>query len=130
MSKNNVIELAGRETGNDPLTELLRTGAERLICQAVEAELQGLLAEHADRRTEDGRAGVVRNGHLPAVSPHLFGGLTIKASRAALPLRSGPYGYTFHPACFNSSRITLRKASSKDLSCALICSRNASFISV
>jgi transposase-like protein len=66
MSKNNVIELTGREAGNDPLTELLKAGAERLIYQAVEAELQALLAEHADRRTEDGKAGVVRNGHLPA----------------------------------------------------------------
>ena len=65
MSKNNVIELAGREAGEDPLTELLRTGAERLIYQAVEAELEAFLAKHADRRTEDGKAGVVRNGHLP-----------------------------------------------------------------
>ena len=65
MSKNNVIELASREAGNDPLTELLRAGAERLIYQAVEAELQELLAKHADRRTEDGKAGVVRNGYLP-----------------------------------------------------------------
>jgi len=66
MSKHNVIELAGREAGNDPLSELLRTGVERLIYQAVEAELETLLAEHADRRTEDGKAGVVRNGYLPA----------------------------------------------------------------
>ena len=66
MSKHNVIELAGRELGNDPLSELLRSGAERLIYQAVEAELETLLAEHADRRTEDGKAGVVRNGYLPA----------------------------------------------------------------
>ncbi len=66
MSKNNVIDLSGREAGNDPLTDLLRAGAERLIYQAVEAELQELLAEHADRRTEDGKAGVVRNGYLPA----------------------------------------------------------------
>ena len=66
MSKNNVIEMGGREAGNDPLTELLRAGAERLIYQAVEAELEALLAEHAGRRTEDGKAGVVRNGHLPA----------------------------------------------------------------
>jgi len=66
MSKNNVIDLSGRETGYDPLTELLRAGAERLIYQAVEAELQELLAQHVDRRTEDGKAGVVRNGHLPA----------------------------------------------------------------
>lgn len=66
MGKNNVIKLSGRDTLSDPLTELLRTGAERLIYQAVEAELQTLLAAHTGRRTEDGKAGVVRNGHLPA----------------------------------------------------------------
>ena len=62
MSKNNVVKLTGRDTITDPLTELLITGAEQLIYLAVEAEL---LAEHSKRRTEDGRAGVVRNGHLP-----------------------------------------------------------------
>ena len=66
MGKSNVIELAGREASADPLTELLRTGAAKLIYQAVEAELQELLTRHADRRTADGKAGVVRNGHLPA----------------------------------------------------------------
>ncbi|MEJ1368833.1 MAG: transposase, partial [Candidatus Sedimenticola sp. (ex Thyasira tokunagai)] len=66
MSKNNVVKLAGRDTIIDPLTELLRSGAEQLIYQVVEAELLELLAEHAERRTEDGKAGVVRNGHLPA----------------------------------------------------------------
>jgi len=65
MSKNNVVKLTGRDTITDPLTELLRTGAEQLIYQAVEAELLELLAEHAERRTEAGKAGVVRNGHLP-----------------------------------------------------------------
>jgi hypothetical protein len=29
----------------------------------VEAELQELLAEHSERRTVDGKAGVVRNGY-------------------------------------------------------------------
>ena len=66
MSKNNVVELTGREAGADPLTELLRAGAKQLIRQAVEAELQGLLAEYSDRRTEGGKASVVRNGYLPA----------------------------------------------------------------
>jgi transposase-like protein len=47
------------------LTELLRTGAQQLICQAVEAELQELLEQHSERRTGDGKAGVVRNGYLP-----------------------------------------------------------------
>ncbi len=31
MSKNNVVKLAGRDTIIDPLTELLRSGAEQLI---------------------------------------------------------------------------------------------------
>lgn len=66
MVKNNVVELSGREVITDPLTELLRAGAEQLIYQAVEAELQALLKAHSGRRTEDGQAGVVRNGHLPA----------------------------------------------------------------
>jgi hypothetical protein len=50
MSKNNVIELAGRDESQDPLTELLRTGAQQLIQQAVEAELQSLLAQHTEKR--------------------------------------------------------------------------------
>ncbi len=66
MEKNNVIELAGRDTIVDPLTDLLRTGAEKLIYQAVEAELQDLLMQHSEHRTEAGNAGVVRNGFLPA----------------------------------------------------------------
>ena len=66
MSKNNVIELEGREANTDPLTGLLQAGAHQLIEQAVEAELQELLAHHAGRRTESGHAGVVRNGYLPA----------------------------------------------------------------
>ena len=49
----------------DPLTELLRVGARELIAQAVEAELQSLLAEHANHRLTDGRMALVRNGYLP-----------------------------------------------------------------
>ena len=66
MAKNNVIELVGRDTIVDPLTDLLRAGAEKLIFQAVEAELQEQLAWYSDRRTGTGLAGVVRNGFLPA----------------------------------------------------------------
>ena len=65
MGKSNVIEFQGRESRSDPLTELLRVGAEQLIYQAVEAELQELLAEHSGRRLEGGQAGVVRSGYLP-----------------------------------------------------------------
>ena len=65
MGKHSVVEFRGREVSADPLTELLRAGARQLIHQAVEAELQELLAEHSERRTVDGKAGVVRNGYLP-----------------------------------------------------------------
>ena len=32
-------------------------------------ELQGVLAQHAERRTADGKAGLIRNGYLPAREP-------------------------------------------------------------
>jgi len=65
MKKDTVVDIAGRAPVGDVLTELLRNGAQELIRQAVEAELRELLDQHATRRTEDGRAGVVRSGYLP-----------------------------------------------------------------
>ena len=65
MSKSNVVELAGREAIDDPLTDLLRRGARDLIHQAVEAELAEFMETFQSRRLEDGRAAVVRNGHHP-----------------------------------------------------------------
>lgn len=49
----------------DPLTELVRSGARGLIQQAVEAELQSMLLEYEHLKLPDGRQGVVRNGYLP-----------------------------------------------------------------
>jgi putative transposase len=49
----------------DPLTAVLRSGARRLLAQAIEAEAEAFLAEMADRRLVDGRARVVRHGHGP-----------------------------------------------------------------
>jgi len=47
------------------LTELLKEGARKLLAQAVESEVQDLLAKYQDCRTQSGHAGVVRNGYLP-----------------------------------------------------------------
>ena len=44
MNKNNVVELSGRVEAGDALTAMLRTRAQELIRQAVDAELQELLA--------------------------------------------------------------------------------------
>jgi transposase-like protein len=65
MDKSNVVGFEGREANADPLTEMLRAGAQQLIRQAVEVELQELLEQQSERRTADGKAGVVRNGYLP-----------------------------------------------------------------
>ena len=65
MSNYNVVGLPRPEWIDDPLTELLRRGAKRLIEQAVEAELAELLASYAGQTDATGRAAVVRNGYLP-----------------------------------------------------------------
>ncbi|MCH8177117.1 MAG: IS256 family transposase [Proteobacteria bacterium] len=65
MSKHNIFAFKDRDTITDALTEMLRTGAQQLIYQAVQAEQTELLALHANRLTKDGKAAVVRNGYLP-----------------------------------------------------------------
>jgi putative transposase len=52
-------------TAVDPLTEVLRQGAQRLLAQAIEAEIAVLLAQYANRHDPQGRQAVVRNGYLP-----------------------------------------------------------------
>jgi transposase-like protein len=47
------------------LTEILRDGAQRLLAQAVEAEVTEWIDSHADLKNMDGHRQVVRNGHLP-----------------------------------------------------------------
>ena len=49
----------------DALTDVIRDGARKLIAQAIEAELAALLEAFADNRLDDGRARLVRHGHLP-----------------------------------------------------------------
>jgi putative transposase len=49
----------------DPLTEVLRQGAQRLLAQAIEVEVATLLAQYAHRHDAEGRQAIVRNGYLP-----------------------------------------------------------------
>ena len=65
MTETNVFRLVQPGTFTDSLTEVLRNGARALLAQAVEAEVASFLAEHADKRSEDGRRRLVRHGHLP-----------------------------------------------------------------
>ena len=65
MTENRVVALRRKGAIDDPLTEILRTGARRLIAQAVEAEFETFLASTAELVLPDGRRRVVRHGHDP-----------------------------------------------------------------
>ena len=65
MDENRVLSLRQKGAIDDPLTEILRTGARRLIAQAVEAEFEIFLASNAELLLSDGRRRVVRHGHDP-----------------------------------------------------------------
>ena len=49
----------------DVLTEILRDGAQRLLGQAIEAEVAGWIEQHTSLTDDRGRQQVVRNGHHP-----------------------------------------------------------------
>src|SRR5262249_35489221 len=51
---------------NDVLSGILREGAQRLLAQAVEAEVANWIDSRAEIRDQAGHRKVVRNGHLPA----------------------------------------------------------------
>jgi len=65
MNENNVFAFKQEGAIDDPLTEILRSGAKRLIEQAVEAEFAAFLAQHGELKLPDGRQRVVRHGHDP-----------------------------------------------------------------
>jgi putative transposase len=65
VTETNVFPLVQPGSFADPLTEVLRAGARTLLAQAVESEVAGFLAGHADKLTDDGRQRLVRHGHLP-----------------------------------------------------------------
>ena len=65
MSDTTVVPLRQPDTIEDPLTAVLRSGARRLLAQAIEAEAEAFLATMKGARLPDGRERVVRHGHAP-----------------------------------------------------------------
>ena len=66
MREDTVVQL--RQPGSfedDPLTEVLRLGARRLLGQAVEAEVAGFVEAYAHLTGSAGRRRIVRHGRLP-----------------------------------------------------------------
>jgi hypothetical protein len=66
MNENsNVVSLRQPDDIDDPLTNILRSGARRLLAQAVEMEAEAFLAGMKDLKLADGRDRLVRHGHGP-----------------------------------------------------------------
>ena len=72
MNKDNVISFENRELFEDPLTDLIRSGARQLIALGVEAELDELMAkydgQHSEKRSSGGRSK-----RLPSATPDTHG---------------------------------------------------------
>ena len=64
-SNSSVVPLRQPDTIDDPLTAILRSGACRLLAQAIEAEADAFLATMKGIQLSDGRDRVVRHGHGP-----------------------------------------------------------------
>jgi len=66
MTKDNVIDLKKPETFiDDPITGILRSGARKLLAQALEVEITSFLTQYADLSDDQGRKRITRNGYLP-----------------------------------------------------------------
>jgi transposase-like protein len=66
MAKDNVIDLKNPEPFiDDPITDILRSGARKLLAQALEVEITGFLTQYADFSDDQGRKRITRNGYLP-----------------------------------------------------------------
>jgi len=64
-STTTVVSFRQPDEIDDPLTAVLRSGARRLLAQAIEAEAEAFLAAMKDKRLADGRERVVLHGHGP-----------------------------------------------------------------
>jgi transposase-like protein len=66
MNENiNIVPLRQPDEIDDPLTNILRSGARQLLAQAVEIEAEAFLAAMKDLKLPDGRDRLVRHGHGP-----------------------------------------------------------------
>ncbi len=61
-----VLDFRAQFDERSPLDQLVREGAQRMLQAAIQAEVDGFLAEHGTRVDEQGRRLVVRNGSHPA----------------------------------------------------------------
>ncbi|MFN8657404.1 MAG: IS256 family transposase [Candidatus Obscuribacterales bacterium] len=85
MKKDTVVQLKNPEVvAEDPLMEILRQGAQKLLKWALDAEIEEFLRQHEGVRDSSGKRAVIRNGHLPERTIQTgIGDIPVKAPRVA-----------------------------------------------
>ena len=114
MTKDNVIDFKKPAPFvDDPITDVLRTGAKKLLIEALEAEIEGFLSLYKDLRDNQDRQRVVRNGYLPEREIQTgIGPVAVKVPRA----RDRQSDHEAGPIRFSSSLLPpyLRKTKSME----------------
>ena len=82
MNENSVVSLRQKDEIDDPLAEILRAGARKLIVQSVEIEFDTFLALNARLVLPDGRQRVVRHGHDPVPRSRPVGPVKVQKPKA------------------------------------------------
>jgi putative transposase len=66
MRKDNVIQIRKPERFvDDPIADILRSGARKLLAEALETEIQIFLFQYSELKDDQGRKRITRNGYLP-----------------------------------------------------------------
>ena len=84
MPQDNVIELKKPESFvEDPITEILRNGARKLLTEALEAEVESFLCQYKNLKDAKGHQRITGNGHLPEREIQTgIGPVSVKVPRA------------------------------------------------
>lgn len=64
MTDDNIFKLNKPEQ-NDPLQEILREGARKMLAAAIESEVASFIERYGSIKMDEGQKAVVRNGYLP-----------------------------------------------------------------
>ena len=66
MSHNNVFAIKKPEPFiDDPITDIIRNGARKLLAEALEAEIESFMAQYRNLKDDPGRQRITHNGYLP-----------------------------------------------------------------
>ena len=92
---SSIVRLRQPDEIDDPLTNILRSGARKLLEEAIEQEAESFLAGMKELKLADGRDRVVRHGHGP--------NRTIQTGIGAVEVARVKFGIAGRPATASGS---------------------------